>query len=169
MYRLRLQLQFAIVITMKAEDLIRQYLEEKHIMQLATVHDVQPWVCSVWFVVDKSLNLYWSSWPERRHSQEIERNPNVSAAIVVQDAHDSKGIGIQAEGTAKLIETYDEIQPIAKLYAEKFNMNKPWVEKFSNLETKHRLYKLTPARFVLFDEEHFPPNIGQEFRPQIID
>jgi len=116
-------------------------------------------------VVDSDLNIYWSSWPERRHSQELKDNPNVAGAIVVQDAHGSKGIGIQAEGTAELIEKYESVQPIAKIYAENFNMNESWVEKFSKLETKHRLYKLTPRRFVLFDEKHFPPNIGQEWLP----
>jgi uncharacterized protein YhbP (UPF0306 family) len=134
-------------------------------MQLATVNNGQPWCCTVWFVADKDLNLYWTSWPTRRHSQEITENPKTAAAIVVQDARDTKGIGIQIEGNAAPVESYDDIKPIAENYAEKFNMDTDWIEKFSNQKTKHKLYKLTPRLFVLFDEEHFPPNIGQEFRP----
>jgi uncharacterized protein YhbP (UPF0306 family) len=147
------------------EKLIRQYLAQKHIMQLSTASGNQPWICTVWFVADDHANLYWASWPERRHSQEIDSNPKVAAAIVVQDARGQKGVGIQVEGTAQQITELDSIKPIAEKYAEKFGRSKEWVEKFANAQTKHRLYKLTPARFVLFDEEHFPSNIGQEWQP----
>lgn len=134
-------------------------------MQLATVHDNQPWCCTVWFVADKNYCLYWASWPSRRHSQEILSNSKVAAAIVVQDAKGSKGIGIQAEGQASLVQGYEGIKPIAKKYAEKFGMGQDWVEKFSHSQTEHKLYRLTPHRIVLFDDEHFQPNIGQEFLP----
>ena len=134
-------------------------------MQLATSSGDQPWICTVWFVVDDNLNLYWTSWTSRRHSQEIVSNQKVAAAIVVQDAQNTKGIGIQVEGDATQLESYEIIKPIAEKYAAKFGFSSDWVEKFSSQQTKHKLYKLSPRRFVLFDEEHFPPNIGQEFLP----
>lgn len=131
-------------------------------MQLATEKDGQPYVCSVYFVHDEKFNLYWASWPERRHSQRILNNSKVGAAIAVNTNKNEKVSGIQVIGAVSLCESKEEILPIARLYAEKFDMPQEWVEKFSLLKTRHRLYKLTPSVVELFDEDKFPDNPQQK-------
>lgn len=44
---------------------------------IATTHDNQPWNTPVTAVPDSELNLYWSSWTQAVHSQNILVNPNV--------------------------------------------------------------------------------------------
>lgn len=51
-------------------------------MSLATSADNKPRVCEVYFVYDTDLNFYFRSKTSRRHSQEIAKNPYVSANIV---------------------------------------------------------------------------------------
>lgn len=138
-------------------------------MQLATTSGDQPWICSVWFVTDENLNLYWASWPIRRHSQEISANPKVCAAVVVQEPNSKKKqatIGVQIQGQAVLVDKSAEIKPIAKEYAKKFGFSQIWVNKFEGQETNHKLYKLIPELFVLFDEQNFPSNTRLEWRPR---
>lgn len=131
-------------------------------MQLATVGGGKPWSCTVYYLADEQLNLYWASIPSRRHSREIADCPDVAIAIVIQGEQDQKVIGIQAEGTTEKIENPSDIRPIAKKYAAAFGRDKQWVDDFSRLKTEHRLYKFTPKTYVLFDDEHFPDDPRQE-------
>lgn len=149
---------------MEIQKLLRNYLDQKHMMQLATVSGDQPWVCTVYYVYDDELNLYWASLPSRRHSQEIASHSKVAAAIPVKHVKGEKVIGIQVQGDAAIIELSDAIKPIAEKYAQKFGRDDKWLKEFANLETDHRLYKLTPELFVLFDEVNFPHNTRVEWK-----
>lgn len=133
-------------------------------MQVATVSDDQPWICTVYYVFDDELSLYWASIPERRHSQEIAVHPKVAAAIAVKFVNGEKVIGVQVEGGVEMVKTPAQIKPIAVNYAAKFGRDKQWIEDFSNQKTQHRLYKLKPRLYVLFDEENFPNHPRQEFK-----
>ena len=133
-------------------------------MQLATISDGQPWCCSVYYVIDENLNLYWASWPTRRHSQEIKRNNKVAAAIPVEFTNGEKVIGIQVEGTAEEVSASPAIRKITEDYAGKFGRSAEWVDNFTAGKTKHKLYKLTPVSFILFDDEHFPDDPRQEIK-----
>ena len=50
--------------------LIKTYLQQVKVMQLATSHNSQPWAVNVHFAFNDKLNLYWMSTKERRHSRE---------------------------------------------------------------------------------------------------
>lgn len=146
------------------EDLIKSHIESRYVMQLATVKNGKPWSCSVYYLADDDLNLYWASIPSRRHSLEIADCPNVSVAISIEHEKGQKVIGIQGEGTAEIADNPNSIKPVAARYAEVFGRDKQWVEDFSSLKTEHRLYKFTPKSYVLFDEQNFPDNPRQELK-----
>jgi hypothetical protein len=55
--------------------------------------DGTPWATPVWFAHDGLDRFYWLSWPGTRHSQLIERRPEV--ALTVFDSH-----AVPYEGTA---------------------------------------------------------------------
>jgi uncharacterized protein YhbP (UPF0306 family) len=136
--------------------LTEQYLDNCFTMQVATVNDDQPWVCTVHFLSDEQHNLYWASLPTRRHSQEIEKHRKVACAIVVQNIIGKPVIGIQIEGTAEMLKTPLGNRVVAERYAAKFNRNTQWMEDFVAGRTEHRLYKLVPSAIYLFDEKNFP-------------
>lgn len=125
-------------------------------MQLATSAGNKPWVCNVYFLADDNHNLYWASLPTRRHSQEIENNPDVACAVVVKNIIGESVIGVQIEGSAEMLKPSDAIRELAQNYASKFKRDQQWVEDFVSGKTEHRLYKLTPSAIYLFDEQHFP-------------
>ena len=148
---------------MNAQSVIKEYLSQQHMMQLATVADGQPWCCTVYFVVDDAFNLYWASLPTRRHSQEIAKHSEVAAAVPVKFIKGEPVAGLQIAGTAEMLAPTPTIRPMAERYATKFNRDTAWVEDFTAGNTEHRLYKLTPASYVIFDESNFPDNPRQEF------
>lgn len=139
-----------------ANTLITQYLNEQHMMQVATSIDGQPWCCTVYYVHDDQRNLYWASLPSRRHSQDIAANPNVAIAIPIKHVKGEKVVGIQIEGTAKMLEPSNNNRSIVEAYAKKFGRNADWINDFTAGKNEHQLYKFTPRNFVLFDDVNFP-------------
>lgn len=82
---------------MDKKETIRKYLETAKLMQLATISQSGPWVCTVNYCFDSDLNLYWMSLRQTRHSVELVENAKTAIAVVIDP---NKKIGIQAEGEA---------------------------------------------------------------------
>lgn len=141
-----------------AQQLVDTYLAEKHMMQLATAVDGQPWCCSLYYVHDVDRNLYWASFPTRRHSHEIGSNPSVAIAIPIRHEKGQKVVGIQMEGRAERLTPTPANKPIVEAYAQKFGRTEDWIKTFTAGENQHQLYKFTPSSIVLFDDINFPGN-----------
>lgn len=144
-----------------SRDLILRCLENIYIMQLATASGEQPWVCTVYFVSDEKLNIYWLSLPDRRHSQEIEKNPKVAVTMAIKQ--DLPVIGLGAEGTAETVNDKKIVAGVIKKYIAKYNSGEKFYQKFLAGENQHRMYKLTPAKYVLFDEVNFPKDKSVDY------
>ena len=129
---------------------IKKYFAEAKMMQLATVRDNKPWICNVWFVSDKDLNIYWISSTTRRHSEEIKDNEHVAAAMcMVSDPSDTSKSGIQLEGVAHEVTNPVEMAKALKLYVARGIFTLDQVKKFMADVTKpHRFYKITPRRII---------------------
>ena len=130
-------------------------------MQLATVADNKPWVCTLHFVVDENANIYWLSLPTRRHSEEIANNPNVSVAVAVKT--DMPIIGIQAEGAAEMVTDLETIKKVMEVYVEHHGTGKTFVDRVVQGIDNHKMYKLIPKRYQLIDELNFPKQPPQEW------
>jgi uncharacterized protein YhbP (UPF0306 family) len=147
--------------TPSIESLIRQYLPTKHLMQLATVRDGQPWCCTVHYYAD-GLNLYWVSFTNSRHSQEIADHSRVAAAIAVET--DGPPVGIQVEGDARTVNDEAEARRILPAYIK--HNDKPAQTYDKLIESGAHLYRLTPRRFVLFDTRDLTGNPRREWQPE---
>jgi uncharacterized protein len=142
------------------ESLIRQYLPTKLLMQLATVRDGQSWCCTVHYYAD-DLNIYWVSFTNRRHSQEIADNPRVAAAIAVETT--GPPVGLQIEGDAQIV---DEAEARRILPAYIKHTGKPAQTYKELIDSGARMYRLTPRLFVLFDPRNLTGNPRREWQPE---
>lgn len=98
------------------EELIKQYLTEKKDMQLATIADGKPWICTVYFVYDDDFNLYWTSGRSRQHSIEILKDPQ-TAVTVVRD--NKRKQALQITGNAYEVAD-DDLERVHALYQSKY-------------------------------------------------
>ncbi len=146
----------------ETEKLIRQYLSQGKMMQLATVSGEQPWICTVYYVEDEAANLYWLSLPDRRHSQEIAKHPQVAVAVPIK--FDQPVIGIQAEGRAEKVEDAETIKQVMQRYTARYNAGKQFYDNFIAGKNQHALYKFTPNQMSLFDEQTFGDGIRRDWR-----
>ncbi|KKR76972.1 MAG: hypothetical protein UU21_C0001G0026 [Candidatus Levybacteria bacterium GW2011_GWA2_40_8] len=142
--------------------LIKEYLQEAKMMQLATSLDNMPWICNVWFAADSDLNIYWFSSTTRKHSKDILKNPNVAAAIVLPQSPKDTPRGIQLKGTAKVLDDQKDVDKAIAVYKYRiFPMET--IEKFmKDPEFPHKFYKIKPSQIVLFDGVNFPEKWRQE-------
>jgi uncharacterized protein YhbP (UPF0306 family) len=145
---------------MEVLDLIRNYLPQARMMQVATVRDDQPWVSTVYFVEDDDLNLYWLSLPSRRHSQHIARNNRVAAAVPIK--LDGPVIGVQAEGIAEAVADKEVIARVMQRYIGRYDKGQKFYDNFVAGQNKHVLFRLKPKAYVLFDEVTFPTDGRKE-------
>jgi uncharacterized protein YhbP (UPF0306 family) len=129
--------------------LIENYLKNAKIMQLSTVNEGSPWICTVNYVVDSDLNLYWMSMRRTRHSEELEADSRTAVAIVIDPV---KKVGIQMQGNASEVGG-DELIKAHKLYCESYgNKEKRLVEAKSGDKNVRGYYKFIPSKVMLFDE-----------------
>lgn len=131
---------------------LAKFVREGRLLQLATTSGNQPWVCTVYFVADKSLRLYWLSYPIRRHSQELAANSKAAIAIVVKP--DLPVIGVQAEGTVEVVNDPAVVETVMKTYVAKYSQGQQFYDNFTRGINKHELYCFVPTRYGIFDEYH---------------
>ena len=137
----------------EAKSVVRAGLASAKLMQVATSSDNKPWICTVYFVADEKLNLYWLSWPNRRHSRELVSNSKVAVAIAIKP--DTPVIGIQAEGKVGQVDDLSEIKGVIDKYVSKFGVGNKFYDNLVAGKNKHQLYKFIPERLSLFDEVNF--------------
>lgn len=148
---------------MDLKSLIKQYLREAKLMQLATSLNDQPWICSVWFASDEDMNIYWLSSTTRRHSKEVMENSKVAGAITLPQTPNDPPRGLQFQGNAKLLTKQKDVDKAMSVYAGRIFSEKDIREFMKNKEKPHRLYKIKPTQFVLFDAVNFPENSRREY------
>lgn len=119
------------------------------VMQIATVSEDGPWICSVFFVLYEGC-FYWLSLPRRRHSIELLQRSRVAVAVVLHDTQPV--VGIQAEGVAEKEDDMAVVESIMALYVEKYGEGGEFVDRLKAGINKHCLYRFTPTRATIFDE-----------------
>lgn len=146
--------------TLEVEWLVSRYLSAAMIAQLATVKNSKPWVCNVYFVIDKKNNLYWLSEPSRRHSQEIEKNKNVAICVAIKT--DVPVIGLQAEGKAEQVTDLKTIAFIMVKYIKKYGVGQNLYKRAVEGINKHSVYRMKIEKYSLFDEVNYPKSSPQK-------
>jgi len=145
---------------MDLKKLIKKYLSEAKMMQVATSVGDQPWVATVWFVADDEFNLYWISSSNKRHSKELALNNKVAGAIVLPQSEHQSPLSLQYEGYAEQLTDQEEIKAAESLYEKRVISEQ--LDVFMSGRS-HQFYRVTPTMFVLFDAKNFPNSPKQEY------
>lgn len=82
----------------EGERKLLQYLKSQNLMTLAT-YGAHPWICSVYYVVDDTFNLYFLSDPDSKHCTDISQNNQIACNIADsrQKVIEQK-MGVQIQG-----------------------------------------------------------------------
>lgn len=113
-----------------------------------------PWMATMYYAFDQDANLYFLSSPETLHCRQIAKNNKVGVAIAdSQQKIGDKKKGLQMWGIAEQIRETNETKKAIQLWKDYLGVNK---------EIKGPMYKITPKRIKLFDQEMFKVDDGRE-------
>lgn len=142
---------------MTPRELVKKYLDEVNIMQLATSDNDQPWACNLHFYADDDLNIYWFSSEDRIHSTHIANNPNAAIAFkVLEDSSKQKDvIGVSIAGEAKCLGSKFD-KEIAKNFIKKHKKPADYLDNILDGTGVSKCYVLKPRKIILFDTKNFP-------------
>lgn len=144
---------------MNPKDIVKEFLKENKVMQLATVGKDGPWICNLYFVADEQNNIYWTSARRRQHSKEILDNPKV-AVTVLHDAEHKRSVQVTGEA---FVVALDDAERVNKLYANKFGDKTSRLQEVLANDPEGRAYwVLKPQAIYLWDEVTFPDNPKQQ-------
>lgn len=142
------------------KNLVEQYLTEKNDMQLATVANGGPWICTVYFVHDENFNLYWTSGRSRQHSLEI-LNDSKAAVTVVRDTERKQAL--QIVGNAYEVAD-DDLERVHDLYQGKYGLKDYDLDEMKKHTQDGRSYWVfKPSKISLWDEVNFPDSPKQHY------
>lgn len=141
------------------KELILSFLAEHQLMTLATYGDF-PWIASVYYTFDSDLNIFFLSDPSTLHAKQISQNPKVSAAIAnSQQSINKPKRGLQLYGIAEQISGIAKVQHALKLWKTNLGVVNP---KLTIKAVKGSMFKITPKRVKLFDQNLFKVEDGKE-------
>jgi len=149
---------------------ISPYLKTTKQATIASCNHNKPWTAIVFFAYDESLNIYFLSRVNRRHSLEILRNSDVSLAIAEQ-TYDlgNKVKGLQIEGQCTPL-VGKEAKKAFSLFCKRFVRAKDLISLNLLIKTitllldgkHHKLWKVTPTMIKVFDETKYGAE-GKEY------
>ena len=91
---------------MKVNQQIIDFINEHHLLTLATSQNNLPYCCNVYYVYDSLNNqLIFSSDPNTKHANDFVANPNVAGTIALETKEVSKIQGVQLLGTIQELQT----------------------------------------------------------------
>jgi len=98
---------------MQIDQQIIHFLNEHHLLTLATSQNNKPYCCNLFYVYDQVSNqLIFSTETKTKHAQDFITNNNVAGSIALETKEVSKIQGVQLLGT--ILELEGERLKIAK-------------------------------------------------------
>lgn len=144
---------------MELQSLIRKYLTNNKHVQLATVANGKPWICTVYFVANDDFNLYWTSGRSRQHSLEILNNSS-AAVTIVQDSERKQALQITGKAYGVADQDFEKVH---QLYCAKFGAKDYDLEEMKQHHPDGRSYWVfKPDEISLWDEVNFPESPKQK-------
>ena len=90
---------------MQIDQKIIHFLNEHHLLTLATCQNNKPYCCNLFYAYDQVRNqLIFSTETRTKHAQDFIRNTNVAGSIALETKEVSKIQGVQLIGTIKELE-----------------------------------------------------------------
>ncbi|MCA9355098.1 pyridoxamine 5'-phosphate oxidase family protein [Candidatus Kaiserbacteria bacterium] len=152
-------------------ELLKEYVVNGKVLQLATITEGGPWVCHVWYVADwDNDRLLFTSRTTRNHSVHIEYDHRVAGGILDMELTSlgQSVRGVSFTGSARVV-------PLSDLLGSIYKFSKRWPAAdlahaaIANGSTNIRLYEININKWVLHDEVNMPSDPRFEYEPNACD
>ncbi|OGD62159.1 hypothetical protein A2160_01235 [Candidatus Beckwithbacteria bacterium RBG_13_42_9] len=139
---------------------IYKFLKNHGIMTLASCKANQPWVCTVYYGLDKEMNLYLVTDPNSIHGKQIKANKKIAFAVF--DSHQKitqPKKGVQGRGKCEMVKGILANTKGLLLW----HRANPGIEKNITIKdilkkiTDTKIYKITPTFLKFFNKKLYSP------------
>lgn len=97
-----------------------EFIEEHHVLTLASCVRNQPYCCNCFYAYDEELNIFViKTNDDTRHTRELNQNSHIGASIVLETSEIGKIQGLQITGKA-IYYTGSDLDIAKKIYLKKF-------------------------------------------------
>jgi len=134
---------------------IKDFLQANFQMVIAT-YGQHPWIATVYYSLDKDLNIYFLRDPDTIHCRQIAKNPEVALSIADSPQKPAgKKKGLQIYGLAEQISGMHKIVHSLNLWRKTLGVtgDKYTYQGMMKKAIKGRMYKVTPKKIKFFNEE----------------
>ena len=105
---------------MKVDQQIIDFINEHHLLTLATSHNNKPYCCNAFYVYDADNNqLIFSSDTKTKHANDFIANSNVAGTIALETKEITKIQGVQLLGIIQELKT-EELEIAKEQYIKAF-------------------------------------------------
>ena len=105
---------------MKVDQQIIDFINEHHLLTLATSQNNLPYCCNAFYVYDADNNqLFFSSDTKTKHANDFIANPNVAGTIALETKEITKIQGVQLLGIIQELKT-EELEIAKEQYIKAF-------------------------------------------------
>ena len=138
---------------------VLDFLKGERQMCLATFGSF-PWIATVYYTFDDNLHLYFMSDQSTLHCQQIAQNSKVAIAIANSNQNINKPKrGLQISGIAEQLSSVEKVTQALKMWKQYLHVRDPGL---TYKAVKNSMYRITPKRIKLFDQELFKKEDGKE-------
>lgn len=139
---------------------IFKFIKSNGIMTLGTYSSKGPWLCTVYYGVDRDMNLYIVTDPRTAHAKNIALNGRV--AFNIFDSHQkiiNPKKGVQGFGKGEIVKGLSSTVKALLLW----HRQNPGIEKSITIKdilkkiTDTKIYKITPTFLKFFNDKLYDP------------
>jgi nitroimidazol reductase NimA-like FMN-containing flavoprotein (pyridoxamine 5'-phosphate oxidase superfamily) len=108
-------------MTIEEKSILDEMIDTNFIMTLGTIVDDNPHLCTVFYVTDDNLNLYFKSRTESEHIEALPNSNYVAGSIYLPESNyaNRKG-GVQLLGTVGRVTNIKEMTKVLGMYTQAF-------------------------------------------------
>ncbi len=146
---------------MELREHIYNFLKSRKQIVISTYDETHPWICTVWYVVDKDFNIYFYSSLSTIHVQQALKNGKAALTVAdsPQEVHGNKE-AVQAWGTIERITDVDKVQWFINEWTDT-------PEKYDAKQTAEGntagVFRISPKQLKLMNKELVGDNLGYKF------
>ncbi|PIR03427.1 MAG: hypothetical protein COV60_00425 [Candidatus Magasanikbacteria bacterium CG11_big_fil_rev_8_21_14_0_20_43_7] len=141
------------------------FLESQRLVTIALASE-QPWICSVYYGVDKNFRLYFISNKKTKHSQYILSNPAIAFSVSWYNAGDYKDRkAVQGIGNCRVVKNDEEIITGVHLHNLHFPefADRITVDWIQDPEHQSAVWIIEPTYIKFWNDELFGSDEIKEF------
>ena len=138
-------------------DDVFSFLNSQRLLTVASI-DTEPWICNLFYGVDKDINIYFISSEDTKHSKQIKKNPTIAFNVAWYNSENyTDRKAVQGTGVCYMAKNDEEIKKGVELHNKHFpefasRITVDWVKRTDNAS---KVWIIKPQSLKFWNDQLF--------------